>query len=63
MTIQQQEVITRIRALRELEKATGLITKRTQSKILQRLSEADLEEIALFLSQESATRNEVSSPR
>ena len=44
-----QDVISKINALRRLSRESGCITTRTQSKILQALSEAEMTAVAEIL--------------
>jgi hypothetical protein len=52
-----QDVISKINALRKLSRESGCITTRTQSKILQTLTEAEMTAVAEILAvQNGATR-------
>lgn len=47
-----QEAVSKINALRKLTRDTGCITTRTQSKILQLLTEDELTAVAEILAQQ-----------
>ena len=47
-----QDAISKINALRRLSRESGCITTRTQSKILQTLSEAEMTAVAEILAQQ-----------
>jgi len=47
-----QDVISKINALRKLSRESGCITTRTQSKILQALTEAEMTAVAEVLAKQ-----------
>lgn len=47
-----QDAVSKINALRKLSRESGCITTRTQSKILQLLTEAEMTAVAEILAQE-----------
>ena len=52
-----QDAVSKINALRKLSRESGCITTRTQSKILQLLSEDELTAVAEILAQQSEASN------
>ena len=59
-----QEVLTKIRALREITRDTGVITKRTQNELIASLPDQQLLEISTALAELfRSERNEHDNPR
>lgn len=52
-----QEAALKVRALRRLTQETGMITKRSQNQILAQLSDEQLAEVAVLISNEGNERN------
>jgi hypothetical protein len=52
-----QEAVSKINALRKLSRESGCITTRTQSKILQALSEHELTAVAEILAKQTEAHN------
>jgi hypothetical protein len=59
-----QEVIAKIRDLREITRTTGVLTKRTQNELIASLSDKQLLEISTALAELfRSERNEDANPR